>query len=52
VRFVGLVAGVVERRNAYRVSVVKHEGKRPLGRPRCRWEGHINEFYRNSLGWG
>jgi hypothetical protein len=27
----------LERRNAYRVVVRKPEGKRPLGRPRCRW---------------
>ena len=27
-----------ERRGIYRVLVVKHEGSRPLGRPRCRWE--------------
>jgi len=26
-----------ERRGVYRVSVVKPEGKRPLGRPRHRW---------------
>jgi hypothetical protein len=24
-------------RNAYRILVGKPEGKRPLGRPRCRW---------------
>ena len=27
-----------ERRGVYRVSVGKPEGKRPLGRPRRRWE--------------
>jgi hypothetical protein len=27
-----------ERRGAYRVLVGKPEGKRPLGRPRHRWE--------------
>jgi hypothetical protein len=26
-----------EKRNVYRILVVKSEGKRPLGRPRCRW---------------
>ena len=25
----------------HRVLVGKPEGKRPLGRPRCRWEGNI-----------
>ena len=28
-------------RNAYRVLVGKPEGKRPLGRSRCRWEDNI-----------
>jgi hypothetical protein len=27
-----------ERRGVYKVLVEKPEGKRPLGRPRCRWE--------------
>jgi hypothetical protein len=30
-----------ERRGAYRVLVGKPEGKRPLGRPRNRWEYNI-----------
>jgi hypothetical protein len=30
-----------ERRGAYRVLVGKPEGKRPLGRPRHRWEDII-----------
>jgi hypothetical protein len=30
-----------ERRGVYKVSVWKPEGKRPLGRPRCRWEDNI-----------
>jgi hypothetical protein len=30
-----------EKRNAYRVLVGKSEGKRPLRRSRCRWEGSI-----------
>jgi hypothetical protein len=30
-----------EKRNAYRILVGKPEGKRPLGRPRCRWEDNI-----------
>jgi hypothetical protein len=32
---------MVERRGAYRVLVGKPEGKRPLGRPRRRWEDNI-----------
>ena len=30
-----------DRRGVYRVFVGKPEGKRPLGRPRCRWEDNI-----------
>jgi hypothetical protein len=30
-----------EKRSMYRVLVGKPEGKRPLGRPRCRWEDNI-----------
>jgi hypothetical protein len=30
-----------ERRGVYRVLVGKLEGKRPLGRPRRRWEDNI-----------
>jgi len=30
-----------EGRGVYRVLVVKPEGKRPLGRPRLRWEDNI-----------
>jgi hypothetical protein len=30
-----------EDRGVYRVLVGKPEGKRPLGRPRCRWEDNI-----------
>ena len=32
---------MVERRVVYRVLVGKPEGKRPLGRPRHRWEINI-----------
>jgi hypothetical protein len=31
-----------EERGVYRVLVGKLEGKRPMGRPRCRWEININ----------
>ena len=35
------VALMGERRGVYRVLVGKREGKRPLGRPRRRWEDNI-----------
>jgi hypothetical protein len=37
-----------EKRNAYRLLVGKPEGKRPLGRPRCRWVDNL----RMNLGEG
>jgi hypothetical protein len=30
-----------KKRGKYRVLVGKPEGKKPLGRPRCRWEDNI-----------
>jgi hypothetical protein len=38
----GHVACMWEKRNVYRLLVGKAEGKRPLGRPRRRWEDNIN----------
>jgi ribosome-interacting GTPase 1 len=35
-RLAGHVARMWERRGVYRVYVGKREGRRPLGRPRCR----------------
>jgi hypothetical protein len=35
------VARMGEKRNAYRLLVGKPEGKRPLGRPKCRWVRNI-----------
>jgi cell wall assembly regulator SMI1 len=35
------LARMGEIRDVYRVSLGKPEGKRPLGRPRCRWEENI-----------
>jgi hypothetical protein len=37
-RWAGYVARIGEKRNAYRILVEKPEGKRPLERPRSRWE--------------
>ena len=31
-----------EKRDAYRGLVEKREGRRPLGRPKLRWENNIN----------
>ncbi|KAJ4428116.1 hypothetical protein ANN_24130 [Periplaneta americana] len=40
-RWAGRVARMGESRNAYRVLVGRSEGKRPLGRPRSKWEDNI-----------
>jgi hypothetical protein len=40
-RWAGHVARIGEERKVYKVLVVKPEGKRPLGRPRRRWEDGI-----------
>jgi hypothetical protein len=40
-RWAGHVARMRERRGIYRVLVGKPNGRRPLGRPRHRWEGNI-----------
>jgi hypothetical protein len=40
-RWAGHVARMGEERNVHRVLVGKPEGKRPVGRPRRRWENYI-----------
>jgi hypothetical protein len=50
-RWVGHVAFMGEGRNLYRVLVGKPERKRPLGRPRSRWEDGIKMDVR-EIGWG
>jgi hypothetical protein len=50
-RWAGLVARMGEERNVYKVLVGKPEGKRPLGRPRRRWEdGIIMDLRETGLG--
>jgi hypothetical protein len=39
------------KKNAYKILVGKLEGKRPLGRPKCRWEDNIRMDLR-EIGWG
>ena len=40
-RWAGHVARMEEGRSAFKILTGKPTGKRPLGRPRCRWEGNI-----------
>ena len=49
-RCVGHVAGMGEGRGVHRVLVVKPEGKRPLGRPRRRWEDNIKIDLQEVVG--
>jgi hypothetical protein len=46
----GHVAGMGERRGAYRNLVGKPKGKRQLGNPRCRWEDIKMDL--QESGWG
>jgi hypothetical protein len=39
-----------EKRNSYRILVGKPEGKRPLGRPRRRWEDIAMDLTETGLG--
>jgi len=47
----GYVARMGERIGAYRVLVGKPEGRRPLERPRHRWEDNI-KMDLQEVGWG
>jgi hypothetical protein len=54
-RWVGHEECVGEGRGVYGVLVGKPEGKRPLGRPRHRWENNIKMYLReigiNGVNW-
>jgi hypothetical protein len=50
-RWAGHVARMGEERNVYRVLMGKPEGKRPLARPRHRWENGIR-IDLSEIGWG
>jgi hypothetical protein len=54
-RWTGHVARMGEWRGEYGVLVGKPEGKRPLRRPRCRWEANIKmdlqEVGCGGVGW-
>jgi hypothetical protein len=50
-RWMGYVARMGEKRNAYRLLLGKPEGKRPLGRSRRRWVDNIRMDL-GEMGWG
>ena len=49
-RWAGHVARMGEFRGVHRVLVGKPEGKRPLGRPRRRWEDNIKMDFQEVGG--
>jgi hypothetical protein len=51
-RWAGKVVHMGEGRGVYRVLVGNPEGKRPLGRPRRRWEDNIKMDLPGSGMWG
>ena len=48
-RWVGRVALMGKRTGVYRVLVGKHEGKRPLGKHRRRWEDNFKDGSAGSV---
>jgi len=52
IRWVGHVERMGERRGVYRVLVEKPEQKRPLWRPRRRWEDNIKMELQEVGCWG
>jgi len=49
-RWAGHVARMGQGRGVYRVLVEKPEGKRPMGRPRRRWEDNIKMDFQEVEG--
>jgi hypothetical protein len=47
----GACSTMGEKRGAYRIVVGRPEARRPLGRPRCRWEHNI-ETDLQAVDWG
>jgi hypothetical protein len=50
-RWAGRLARMGERRGAYRILVGRPKRRRPLGRPRRRWEDNI-KMDLQDVGWG
>jgi hypothetical protein len=48
-RWAGHIVRMGTKRNTYRVLVGKSEGKRPLGRPRRRWDDNIKIDFRKIV---
>jgi hypothetical protein len=50
-RWAGHIARMGVWRDAYRILLGRPEGRRPLGRPRRRWENNI-KMDLQEVGWG
>jgi hypothetical protein len=50
-RWGGHVGRMEEKRNTCMLLVGKPEGKRPLGKPRCKWVDNIQVIMENRIGW-
>jgi hypothetical protein len=50
IRWTGRVARVGKRKSANRILLGKPEGKRQLGRPRCKWKDHIKRDIQERIG--
>jgi len=50
-RWAGHVARMGEERGVYSVLVGKPDGRRPLGRPRCRWVDNIRMDFQEVGCW-
>jgi hypothetical protein len=50
IRWAWHVAHIGEIRNAYKILLGKPEGKKPLRRPRHRWEDNIKMGWRAKTG--
>ena len=46
------VAHMAKRKGAYNILVGRPEGRRPLGRPRHRWEDNIKMDLQEAECWG
>jgi hypothetical protein len=49
IKWAGHVGHMRDRRDAYRIFMRRHDGKRPLRRPRCKWDSIKTD--RQEVGW-
>jgi hypothetical protein len=54
-KWAGNIARMGEMRNAHKILVTKHEGRKPLGRPEHRWKNNIKMDFKEvgceSVDW-